>query len=201
MNTKKPTTLNNISAKSLVATSDIISPFIAKLDNEAKSNSEFPDPLKMADIRPIHKNDETTLKENYRPVSILPSISKFFERDLSNCYARTMEKRIGQRQSSRCPYHELLIAKLQAYGFDDQALSYVYSYLSDRKQRTKVNVFLACGSILCRGGGGGGEGDGTSDSEGPKILMTFFYFTSGTEIPTMQMIQLPILLKGYRITH
>ena len=38
-----------------------------------------------------------------------------------------------------CLHHELLIAKLQAYGFEDQALSYVYSYLSDRKQRTKIN--------------------------------------------------------------
>ena len=82
LNTKKPTTLNNIPANFLVATSDIISPFIAKLDNEDKSNSEFPDPLKMADIRPIHKKDETTLKENYRPVSILPSISKIFKRDI-----------------------------------------------------------------------------------------------------------------------
>ena len=82
LNTKKPTTLNNITANFLVATSDIISPFITKLDNETKSNSEFPDPLKMADIRPIHKKDETTLKENYRPVSILPSISKIFERDM-----------------------------------------------------------------------------------------------------------------------
>ena len=82
LNIKKPTNSNNIPAKFLVATSDIISPFIAKLDNEAKSNSEFPDPLKMADITPIHKKDETTLKENYRPVSILPSISKIFERDM-----------------------------------------------------------------------------------------------------------------------
>ena len=66
-----------------------------------------------------------------------------------------------------CLNHELLIAKLQAYGFDDQALSYVY--LSDRKQRTKVNgsfgpIFWP---ILCRG---------------YLYLNGIFYFTSGTEI-------------------
>ena len=33
----------------------------------------------------------------------------------------------------------MLIAKLEAYGFDLPSLSYIYSYLSDRKQRTKVN--------------------------------------------------------------
>ena len=34
----------------------------------------------MAEITPTHKKDETTLKENYRPISILPSVSKVFER-------------------------------------------------------------------------------------------------------------------------
>ena len=79
LNTKKPTTFNNILAKFLVANSAIISPVITKINNNAKSNSDYPDTLKMADITSIHKKDETTLKENYRPVSILPSISKIFE--------------------------------------------------------------------------------------------------------------------------
>ena len=38
-----------------------------------------------------------------------------------------------------CIDHELLIAKLHAYGFDTEELKYVYSYLKRRKQRTKVN--------------------------------------------------------------
>ena len=38
-----------------------------------------------------------------------------------------------------CLNHELLIAKLEAYGFDYLALAYIFSYLSCRKQRTKVN--------------------------------------------------------------
>ena len=82
LNTKKPTTFNNLPAKFPVANSDIISPVITKINNNAKSNSDFPDPLKMADITPIHKKDETTLKDNYRPVSILHSISKIFEKDM-----------------------------------------------------------------------------------------------------------------------
>ena len=35
--------------------------------------------------------------------------------------------------------HELLIVKLEIYGFDHKSLAYIYSYLSDRKQRIKVN--------------------------------------------------------------
>ena len=38
-----------------------------------------------------------------------------------------------------CLNHELLIAKLEAYGFGHTSLKYIYSYLSERKQRTKVN--------------------------------------------------------------
>ena len=38
-----------------------------------------------------------------------------------------------------CIDHELLIAKLNAYGFDNSSLTFIYSYLSGRKQRTKTN--------------------------------------------------------------
>ena len=38
-----------------------------------------------------------------------------------------------------CINHQLLIAKLEAYVFDQKSLTYNYSYLSYRKQRTKVN--------------------------------------------------------------
>ena len=38
-----------------------------------------------------------------------------------------------------CLSHELIIAKLNAYGFSLSALKLMQSYLSERKQRTKVN--------------------------------------------------------------
>ena len=46
--------------------------------------------------------------------------------------------------------HELLIAKLEAYGFEENALEIVHSYLSDRWQRTKVNTsFSTWRELLC----------------------------------------------------
>ena len=33
---------------------------------------------------------------------------------------------------------ELLISKLNAYRFDNSSLTFIYSYLSERKQRTKI---------------------------------------------------------------
>ena len=38
-----------------------------------------------------------------------------------------------------CLRHDLLIAKLAAYAFDQPSLCFIFSYLSDRTQRTKVN--------------------------------------------------------------
>ncbi len=44
-----------------------------------------------------------------------------------------------------CLHHELLIAKLNAYGFRRSALLFIHSYLTDRKQRVKVNGSSAFG--------------------------------------------------------
>ena len=43
-------------------------------------NGLFPDLLKLADVTSLHKGDERTSKKIYRPVSVLPTISKVFER-------------------------------------------------------------------------------------------------------------------------
>ena len=40
----------------------------------------FPDSLKVADVTLLHKKGRKDLMENYRPVSILPTLSKVFER-------------------------------------------------------------------------------------------------------------------------
>ena len=47
--------------------------------------------------------------------------------------------------------HELLIAKLGAYGFDESALEVVHSYLTDRWQRTKVDTSFSTWRELLTG--------------------------------------------------
>ena len=37
-----------------------------------------------------------------------------------------------------CIKHDLLIAKIAAYRFDSHSLSLVFSYLNERKQKTKI---------------------------------------------------------------
>ena len=38
-----------------------------------------------------------------------------------------------------CLPHDIIIAKLNAYGFDMKALNFIYDYLRNRKQRTKID--------------------------------------------------------------
>ena len=38
-----------------------------------------------------------------------------------------------------CIPHDLLIAKLEAYGLGEKALSYIYSYLTNRNQSVCIN--------------------------------------------------------------
>ena len=50
-------------------------------------NSYFDIDLKYADLTPVHKSEDTTNKKNYRNISLLPAISKIFERfsPYANC--------------------------------------------------------------------------------------------------------------------
>ena len=54
---------------------------ITFIKNECIENVIFPD-LKLADVLPTFKKEDSFKKENYRPASILPHMSKAFERIL-----------------------------------------------------------------------------------------------------------------------
>ena len=174
----KPTTSNCIPVKMIVENNGIVAPYIANNYNNSLLHGEFPALLKKADITPGHKKLDATNKDNYRPISILPCVSKLFERTMQEQIAYYMQRFLspylcGFRKGYNtqhcllaiieswrkaldkgyvagalltdlskafdCINHDLLIAKLDAYGFDKAALKYIYSYLTGRQHRTKVN--------------------------------------------------------------
>ena len=47
-----------------------------------------------------------------------------------------------------CIMHDLLIVKIQAYGFDNDFLNFICNYLLDRKQRTKIKSYFSTWSKI-----------------------------------------------------
>ena len=52
---------------------------LSHLINQCLAHSVFPTAKKCAKITPIHKSDEKTVMDHYRPISVLPVLSKVFE--------------------------------------------------------------------------------------------------------------------------
>ena len=50
-----------------------------------------------------------------------------------------------------CISHELLIAKLEAYGFNEKSLQLMYSYLANRKQSVKIGSYKSSQSKVKTG--------------------------------------------------
>ena len=59
---------------------DTIAPVVSDLINQSLVEGVFPDCLKLAEIIPIFKKGETNLPSNYRPISLLPYLSKIYEK-------------------------------------------------------------------------------------------------------------------------
>ena len=51
--------------------------------SQNKNTEKFPNSLKTADIIPFHKEKDKTIKKNYRPISILPILSKLYEGNMN----------------------------------------------------------------------------------------------------------------------
>ena len=64
---------------------------LSKLLNLTIVTAVFPDSLKIAKVIPIYKKGDKNRYENYRPISILPSFSKIYERVLYNQIAAFVE--------------------------------------------------------------------------------------------------------------
>ena len=148
----------------------------------------------MANITPVIKKTDdkggSLMKENYRPISVLPMISKLFERIIARQINEFMSNKLSsllggfrKRYSTQhallrliekwrkcldnseiitaiqmdlskaydCISNDLLIAKLHAYGFGMKSLQFLYNYLTNRKQRVKIESSLSAWETVIMG--------------------------------------------------
>ena len=158
-NPNKASIENDIPAKILIASKDIVSYYLSNI-YITTVNRIINKSLKAADVTSIHKKYEKTAK------SLIPIVSKLFERNIydqilvyinnflspylfgyrkgfstEQCLIVMLEiwrKALDDKSSAGgiltgiskafdCLNHYLLIAKLEAYGFDIKSLKFVYN--------------------------------------------------------------------------
>ena len=78
--TRKATGLDNISSRLLKEATPVIAPSLTNIINLSLSTGVFPDKWKYAKVFPIFKEGERSDPNNYRPISVLPVVSKLIER-------------------------------------------------------------------------------------------------------------------------
>lgn len=178
--TKKSAGCDEIPVDLMKRISHLIAEPICIIVNQSFQNNIFPYHLKYAELKPIYKKGEKQNPDNYRPISILPSFSKIFEKvafqQLSNFLEKSNQlakEQFGFRRGRNtigavanfieevywaldgsqntlgvfcdlskafdCVNHKILLQKLYTFNLSKNTVSWIESYLYNRKQRTIIS--------------------------------------------------------------
>ena len=76
----KASGIDNLSGRFLKDEAKVLPKPISDLCNLSITSGKFPDPCKVAKLKPLYKKGSVTEPCNYRPISLLPLISKVIEK-------------------------------------------------------------------------------------------------------------------------
>ena len=164
----KATGIDKISSKIIKLAAPVISDSLTLIFNQAVTLSSFPDEWKVARVMPLYKNGQRSIPGNYRPISVLPAISKIMERILYDQLYNYLTKfellsdsqfgfrkfhstasalldctndwyvNLDRKMFTDTVYHQILLNKLELYGIKGQALTLLKSYLTNRNQKCQI---------------------------------------------------------------
>ena len=109
-----------------------ISSILTKIFNKCVDDGVYPNILKIARVTALHKGEDNSDADNFRPISILPQINKIFE------------KLIHQRMLSFLKKYNILSA--QQFGFlKNHSTSHSVTCLYEKLiQNIEKNLILLC---------------------------------------------------------
>ena len=172
--------LDDIDTYSIKLAKESIAPALTHVINLSIMTKTFPDIWKRSKIVPIYKKDDPLSPENYRPVSIIPVLSKILERAKSKQMVKYLadnglihpchhayranhntatallqmyDSWINALESGKLAGiclldmsaafdvvdHRLLLQKVSAYGFQEDVVAWLESYLNNRAQAVSIN--------------------------------------------------------------
>ena len=176
----KATGLDQIPASILKDSIELIVEPLTHIINASLCEGKIPDIWKRARVTPIHKGGDAANPNNYRPISVLPVLSKVLEKLVFNqVYKYLVENELlCSNQHGFRPKHstltallsitedfyrklddgyvigivtldlekafdlisyDILLKKLEYYGFDQNVLCWLKDYFNGREQCTSVN--------------------------------------------------------------
>ena len=80
LETKKASQISDIPTKLIKENVDVFAYFLCTRINSSIKSSLFPSCFKFANVTPLHKKGRKDVKQNYILVSILPAVSKIYEK-------------------------------------------------------------------------------------------------------------------------
>ena len=116
LDTSKATGADNIPAKVLKIAAPGISQVLTNLFNKSFQRGHFPSPWKVARVTPLFKGGAKTERDNQRPISVLPCISKVQE-SFANSDLQVFAQKVGlieRHQFAYVKYSSTTIALIRA---------------------------------------------------------------------------------------
>ena len=115
----KTASLGNLSGRFLKDGGKVLAKPITELCNLSITSGKFPDSCKIAKLKPIYKKGSLTEASNYRPISLLPLISKVIEKVIHD-------------QTSAFLISRKLLCNYQSGLHKNHSTDYCLSFLNDK---------------------------------------------------------------------
>ena len=91
LNPKKSCPVGSLPTRLLKEHIDVFGVELLNLINNSLNTGVFPDKLKMGEVSSLFKNEDPFNKKNYRPITVLPAVSKVYERIIQDQIIPFME--------------------------------------------------------------------------------------------------------------
>ena len=155
LNTSKSSGVDCLGPRLLKLAAPVISKCVAHMINQSITRGFFPDELKIAKVTPIHKKGDRSDPSNYRPISILPTLSKIYERHVASqihAYLSTFNllhvEQSGFRQFHSCQTALTKLVDTWLREMDNGNITGV-SFLDFRKAFDLVNHKILIEKLKC----------------------------------------------------
>ena len=127
-----------ISSQIIKEAKEVIAPVITKIINLGYDTHSFPSSMKEAVIKPLHKKEDPNIISNYRPISILPCLSKIFEKSAANQLTKYLENQ-NLLSASQHAYRKQHGTKTCLF----QIINYIQKLLDDKNLVSIVSLDLS----------------------------------------------------------